>query len=44
MASRVHLELSLNWFSRAGGSGLPTTSRINDYELIDRPPVRDLTL
>ena len=36
--------LSLHWFSRPGGSGLLTTSRLNDFELMDRPAGRDLTL
>jgi hypothetical protein len=31
-------------FSRPGGSGLLTTSRFNDFELIDRPAGRGLTL
>jgi hypothetical protein len=31
-------------FSRPGGSGLLTTSRINDFELIDRPAGRGLAL
>ena len=32
------------WFSRPGGSGLLTTSRRNDFELMDRPAGRGLTL
>jgi hypothetical protein len=34
----------LPWFSRPGGPGLLTTSRVNDSELMDRPVGRDLTL
>jgi len=37
MACWVHLIVSLTRFSRAGGSGLLTTSRFNDFELY-RPP------
>ena len=44
MAFWVHLELSLHVFSRPGGSGLLTASRTNDFELMDRPAGRDLTL
>ena len=36
--------LSLNRFSRPGGPGLLTTSRFNDFELMDRPVGRDWTL
>jgi hypothetical protein len=32
------------WFSRAGGSGLLTSSRLNDFELYGPPAGRDLTL
>ena len=32
------------WLSRPGGSGLLTSSRLNDFELIDRPVGRGLTL
>ena len=32
------------WFSRPGGPGLLTTSRRNDFELIDRPVGRGLAL
>jgi len=34
----------INWFARAGGSGLLTTSRFNDFELYGPPAGRDLTL
>ena len=32
------------WFARLGGSGLLTISRRNDFELMDRPAGRGLTL
>ena len=32
------------WFSRPGGPGLLTSSRANDFELMDRPVGRGLTL
>ena len=32
------------WFSRLGGPGLQRPSRVNDFELMDRPAGRDLTL
>lgn len=35
---RFILGYPIHWFSRAGGSGLLTTSRFNDFELMDRPP------
>ena len=40
----MHGRLFLNRFSRPGGSGLLTTSRFDDFELMDRPAGRDLTL
>ena len=33
-----------HWFSRPGGPGLLTSSRFNDFELMDRPVGRGLTL
>jgi hypothetical protein len=36
--------IRVSWFARLGGSGLLTTSRRNDFELMDRPVGRDLTL
>jgi hypothetical protein len=33
-----------HWFSRPGGPGLLTTSRSDDFELIDRPVGRGLAL
>ena len=37
MAFAVHLVVSLSRFSRAGGSGLLTVSRLNDFELYGPP-------
>ena len=36
--------IRVSWLARPGGSGLLTTSRYNDFELMDRPAGRDLTL
>jgi hypothetical protein len=33
-----------HWFSRTGGPGLLTSSRLDDFELMDRPVGRGLTL
>jgi len=37
MDFRSHFGYPLPRFSRLGGPGLLTTSRIDDFELIDRP-------
>jgi hypothetical protein len=41
---RIAWLVSAEPFSRPGGPGLLTTSRLDDYELIDRPAGRGLTL
>jgi len=44
MVFGIHLRYPLPRFSRLGGPGLLTTSRLDDFELIDRPAGRGLTL
>jgi hypothetical protein len=44
MARAFHFGLILKRCSRPGGPGLLTTSRFNDFELIDRPVGRGLAL
>ena len=44
MVFGIHFRYPLPRFSRPGGSGLLTTSRSNDFELIDRPAGRGLAL
>jgi hypothetical protein len=44
MANGLHIPVSVHRFSRLGRPGLLTTSRFNDYELIDRPVGRGLAL
>ena len=44
MANRLHVPVSLNWFSRPDGPGLLTLGRFNDYDLIDQPVGRGLAL
>ena len=39
MADRVHVAVSVSPISRAGGTGLRTSNRFNDFELY-RPPRR----
>ena len=35
MVFGIHFRYPFPWFSRLGGSGLLTTSRLNDFELIE---------
>ena len=44
MAVGCHFLYPIKPFSRPGGPGLLTSSRIDDFELIDRPVGRGLTL
>jgi hypothetical protein len=44
MVQGVGFHYPCHWFSRPGGPGLLTTRRGNDFELIDRPVGRGLTL
>jgi hypothetical protein len=44
LAFGFHFRYRFVWFSRTDGSGLLTSSRINDFELMDRPVGRGLAL